>query len=110
MTNTHGGRALNVTVKLFASYREKVGSGELMLDLPQGATAGGLAAEITRRYPDLIADPGRLVVAVNQEYREHAYVLASGDEVALIPPVSGGAATSRPGRGEVLGDHDDLGH
>ena len=86
-----GGRLLNVNVKLFASYREKVGTGEVLMNLPEGATAGRLAAEMTKRYPGLIADSMRLVVAVNREYRNHDHVLVSGDEVALIPPVSGGA-------------------
>ena len=45
-----------------------------------------------RLYPVMTSDSGRLVVAVNQEYQEHDYVLAADDEVALIPPVSGGSA------------------
>ena len=61
------------------------------MELPDAATAGDLAAEMVRRYPDLAQNPARLVVAVNQEYRDHLYVLGDGDEVALIPPVSGGS-------------------
>jgi molybdopterin converting factor subunit 1 len=82
---------VNVTVKLFASYRERTGQRELALELPDFATVGHLAREMVRRYPRLAQDASRLVVAVNQEYREHGYVLSEGDEVALIPPVSGGA-------------------
>ena len=82
--------ALNVTVRLFAIYREKVGTTELVLELPEGADVGYLADEMRRRYPGLTHDASALVVAVNQEYADHDYVLSDGDEVALIPPVSGG--------------------
>ena len=60
------------------------------MDLPDGATVGYLAEEMVRRFPDLTQDAQRLVVAVNHEYRDHLYGLDDGDEVALIPPVSGG--------------------
>ena len=81
---------LRVTVKLFASYRERVGESEITVEMPDEATVGCLAEEVARQYPNLIADPSRLVVAVNQEYRDHLHGLEDGDEVALIPPVSGG--------------------
>ena len=45
---------------------------------------------MVRRFPDLKSDPASLVVAVNDEYRDHLFALDDGDEVALIPPVSGG--------------------
>ena len=77
-------------MRLFASYREKVGQGTVEVDLPDGSTVGYLAGEMLRRYPGLVGDPAALVVAVNQEYREHGYALDDGDEAALIPPVSGG--------------------
>ena len=60
------------------------------LELPQGATVGRLADEMVHRYPAMTRKASRLVVAVNQEYQEHDHVLSGGDEVALIPPVSGG--------------------
>lgn len=77
-------------MRLFAGYREKVGRAEVSIDLPDGATVGYMAEEALRRYPGLLRDPERLVVAVNQEYRDHSHALNDGDEVALIPPVSGG--------------------
>ena len=81
---------LRLNLRLFASYREKVGHGQVVIDLPDGATAGNLAEEMTRRYPGLVHSPESLVIAVNHEYRDHLYALNDGDEVALIPPVSGG--------------------
>ena len=82
-------------MRLFAGYREKVGRAEVSIDLPDGATVGYMAEEALRRYPGLLRDPERLVVAVNQEYRGHGYRLSDEDEVALIPPVSGGSVFSR---------------
>lgn len=61
-----------------------------MLDLPENADVGELAAEVARQYPGLTQRPESMVVAVNQEYRDHSFVLSDGDEAALIPPVSGG--------------------
>lgn len=56
--------------------------------------------EIARRHPGLTDEPDGLAVAVNDEYRDHLFVLSEGDEVALIPPVSGGAPdTDRSTRG-----------
>lgn len=78
-------------MKLFAGYRDKVGASDVALDLPDGASLGALAREIVRLHPSLISEPADLVAAVNQEFRDHDHALAEGDEVALIPPVSGGA-------------------
>jgi molybdopterin synthase catalytic subunit/molybdopterin converting factor small subunit len=78
--------AVRVTVRLFAVLRERAGANELELELPDGArvadalaAVGGLAAELP------------LVIAVNREYAEAGQALSPGDELALIPPVSGGA-------------------
>ncbi|GAC1461195.1 MAG: molybdenum cofactor biosynthesis protein MoaE [Candidatus Limnocylindrales bacterium] len=78
---------------MFASYREAAGVGQLALDLPDGATVSDAIAEIAHRYPGIGpegADRG-LVAARNREYVARDATLADGDEVALIPPVSGGA-------------------
>ena len=63
---------------------------QVELELPRGATVGRLADEMVDRYPSMTREASKLVVAVNQEYQEHDHVLSGGDEVALIPPVSGG--------------------
>jgi len=86
-----GDSALNITVRLFASYREKAGEAEFDLHLPEGATVRHLAEEVLRHHPALVHDAATLVVAVNQEYQDHDHVLGDGDEVGLIPPVSGGS-------------------
>ena len=88
---TAGSSALNVTVRLFASYKEKAGTGELRVELPDRSAVSDLANEVLRLHPSLISDVTKLVVAVNEEYQEHSHELREGDEVALIPPVSGGS-------------------
>ena len=80
---------MKVEVLLFATYREKAGLGRLTLDLPSGATVGDLADSMQVKFPGL-PDSERIVVAVNNEYQDHDFVLGEGDEAALIPPVSGG--------------------
>ena len=82
---------LNITLRLFAGYRERVGRSVLELTMPDGATVGSVAQVVFERYPGLIGTPNALVIAVNQEYQAHDYALSDGDEVALIPPVSGGS-------------------
>ena len=59
--------------------------------MPDGSAVSDLATEVLRLRPSLISDVTKLVVAVNEEYREHSHKLQEGDEVALIPPVSGGS-------------------
>ena len=80
---------MEIEALLFASYREKAGVGRLRLDLNDGATVGELAEAMRSKFPGL-PEAGQIVVAVNNEYQEHDFVLSNGDEVALIPPVSGG--------------------
>ncbi len=77
---------MQVRVRLFAGLRERAGTGELELDLPDGA----LVADALERMREL-TDGVPVVMAVNHEYADPGAALESGDEVALIPPVSGGS-------------------
>lgn len=81
---------MRITVRLFASYREAAGANELTLDTPEGTTVDGALSELVARFPRLATYRQGLVVAVNAEYAERAQCLHDGDELALIPPVSGG--------------------
>jgi MoaE-MoaD fusion protein len=78
-----------VHVRLFAALRERAGRDAIELELPDGASVGDALAAVE----DLAADLP-LVLAVNREYAAVGDVLSPGDELALIPPVSGGAATA----------------
>lgn len=84
-------KTVTVHARFFALYRERVGQNALEIDMPEGATVGGLVAEVLRRYPAFSPVPSSIVVAVNREYATHDYFLGDGDEAAFIPPVSGGA-------------------
>jgi molybdopterin synthase catalytic subunit len=75
-----------VRVRLFAALRERAGASELELELPEGS----VVADALRRMSDLTAGVP-VVMAVNQEYADDRVELHGGDEVALIPPVSGGS-------------------
>jgi molybdopterin synthase catalytic subunit/molybdopterin converting factor small subunit len=75
-----------VTVRLFAGLRERAGAAERKLDLPEGATAGDAWAAL-----DLGDEPAGLLYAANRRYVDRGEALSDGDELALIPPVSGGA-------------------
>jgi MoaE-MoaD fusion protein len=79
---------MDVRVKLFAGLRERAGADELPLTLPDGARV----ADVLARLSDVTAGVP-VVMAVNQEFADESVVLHAGDELALIPPVSGGAAT-----------------
>lgn len=82
-------------VRLFASYREAAGVGRMELELPQGATVKDAIFKIMKDHP-LIAEGRQVVIAKNHDYVTSDEPLADGDEVALIPPVSGGATTVAP--------------
>jgi MoaE-MoaD fusion protein len=77
---------VQVVVKLFAGLRELAGTGERRLELADGATAADVWGEL-----GIGDEPPGLLYAVNKEYAEPDRALSEGDEVAVIPPVSGGA-------------------
>ena len=78
---------MQVTVRLFAQLRERAGTSELSIDLPEGARVKDAIEELGALAADL-----PVVMAVNREYADGEAELAPGDELALIPPVSGGEA------------------
>ncbi len=79
-----------VQVRLFATYREIVGVGQLSWTLRNGATVGQLVEAVLARYPRLSGHEDSMLLAVNHEVVRPDLVLRDGDEVALLPPVSGG--------------------
>ena len=81
---------MRVTVRFFALYRERAGASERSWELREGATLADLLREIRGSYPGLAPPDVEIVAAVNEEYAEGSVALREGDEVALIPPVSGG--------------------
>ena len=79
----------SVSVLLFGITRDLTGQSVVSVPLPEGGRVEELLGQLHRQYPKL-ADIRSLLVAVNGEYAEANQVLDQDDEVALIPPVSGG--------------------
>ena len=81
---------MQVEVRLFATYREIVGAGQLAWTLRDGTTVGQLVEAVVAKYPRLLGHEDTMLLAVNHEVVRPEVVLEEGDEVALLPPVSGG--------------------
>ena len=82
---------MTIEVLFFAVLRERAGRERETIDLPADATAGQLMDLLVQRHPGFAGIEGRVQLAVNRQMVPRAHALADGDEVALIPPVSGGA-------------------
>src|SRR6266436_7196764 len=83
--------AIAVRARLFARLREQAGTDTESVELPAGSTVRDVYQAIQRLHPGLRADQTSVRAALNQEFAGWDAVVADGDEVAFIPPVSGGA-------------------
>lgn len=81
---------MRVVVKLFAAARELAGASEAAVEVGEAAIVGDVRRALGRQYAALAPLVARSLMAVNAEYADDATNVAAGDEVALIPPVSGG--------------------
>ncbi len=81
-----------VKVLFFGVLKDLVGKAEESLDLPPGTTLGGLFARYSQRYETLNARRPSILFARNQEFATADTVLSDNDEVAFLPPVSGGSS------------------
>lgn len=81
---------MKVTGRFFALYRERIGKSVMEIDIEDSSNVEDLVNLVVNTYPSLSSDASKIVVAVNRVYAEHDCVLSDGDEVAFIPPVSGG--------------------
>ena len=81
---------MKIVIKLFAGLRDRAGSGDLSVELPSGATVQDAIDTAQHNAPKEWTAPTSLMAAVNNEYVGLNAVLSDGDELALIPPVSGG--------------------
>ena len=96
---------MTVSVRLFAGLRERAGAEWVDVELPEGARVADLL-EALAATPVGPLRPGQCVVAVNREYARPDAPVAAGDEVALVPPVSGGDGAVR--HAEITGEPLDL--
>ena len=83
--------AMKVTILLFGQARETVGAASLELELAPPATVAGAFARLVAAHPKLAAMERSLLFAVNEEYAGREQALNDGDQLAVLPPVSGGA-------------------
>jgi molybdopterin synthase catalytic subunit len=83
--------AIDVRVRLFARLREQAGTDAETLELPAGSTVADVYEALRRKHPALETDRNAVRAALNQEFQDWSDEVADGDEVAFIPPVSGGA-------------------
>lgn len=81
---------MKVTIRFFAVLRDRAGTDRIELELDEGATASLALEKIANRFESIKPMLPRIALAVNREYVKADCVLKDGDELALIPPVSGG--------------------
>ena len=82
---------MRVRILFFGVLKDIVGGSAATLDLPDGSCAGDVLAHYEARIPQLNGPLSSLALAVNQEYASPGTKLKENDEIALLPPVSGGA-------------------
>src|SRR5690348_6789619 len=85
---------VTVTARLFARLREQAGRGEEAVEMAPGATVADVYGELHRRHPGLEPDRAAIRPALNQSFVEWSAAVGEGDEVAFIPPVSGGSGAA----------------
>ena len=82
---------MRITIRLFARLRDIAGSGELARDVPPGATVRTVWRTLVAEFPGMAAYERSVSTAVNADYARLEAGIAEGDEIAFLPPVSGGA-------------------
>lgn len=81
---------IQVSIKLFSVYQEIIGESEIIQKLPAGTNAGDVLQQLIDRYPQLAQWKSVTRLGVNLDFVEADRTLQDGDELVLIPPVSGG--------------------
>ena len=99
---------MKVQLLFFATFRDRAGQSRAELDLPEGATVASLKERLAGQYPGLAPLLGHALVSVNQSYAFDPDPVPDGAEVALFPPVSGGAGEEFPTLLHVVNNPLDL--
>ena len=81
---------MRVTVRLFARLRDIAGASELTREVAAGATIGAVWRQLASEFPDFAAYERSISSAVNADYARMTREIRDGDEIAFLPPVSGG--------------------
>mgnify|MGYP001159520412 FL=1 len=82
---------MKVTVKTFAALRDIIGSANVEIDVSSDATVREVLRAVNELYPKMDKIASQIMIAVNMEYVDLDHAVHQNDEVALIPPVSGGS-------------------
>ncbi|HLG71925.1 MAG TPA: MoaD/ThiS family protein [Chloroflexota bacterium] len=82
---------MNVQVRLFARYRELAGTGSIELDVPANSTALDVFDRVAERFPEMQPMRGSTLMAIDAEFVRPETELRDGEELVLMPPVSGGS-------------------
>ncbi|MFQ6106971.1 MAG: MoaD/ThiS family protein [Thermoplasmata archaeon] len=81
---------MKICVKLFATFREIVGEKEVIVEMNEGSTLEDLVMELLDKHPKLRKLKESMIYSINKEYAEPQRELNDGDEVGILPPISGG--------------------
>lgn len=81
---------MEIELLLFASLRDTIGSSKIKIDLPAQATVAILLERVGQEYPELQSKLAPVRVAIGNEFADETAIIPAGQEIALIPPVSGG--------------------
>jgi molybdopterin converting factor subunit 1 len=81
---------VRISVRFFAILKDRAGVSQATIELPSAATVEAALTAVAEQYPQATKDLKRSATAVNRNYVSAGAVLNDGDELALIPPVSGG--------------------
>ncbi len=82
-------KKMDVNILLFGITKDLIGRQKLLMQLPEATTVAAFKKLLSEKYPELI-ELNSLAIAVNSEYATDDNVIQANDEIALIPPVSGG--------------------
>ena len=83
---------ITLHILLFAGDRDKMKEPHISIDVPMATTIGDLAQRLNQAYPSIFTRPKELVFAINRNYAAFDEVVSEDDEIAIIPPVSGGCS------------------
>jgi len=81
---------MRITIRLFARLRDLAGAGTLTREVPEGARVETVWQALVQEFPAMARSRASLAAAVNADYATFATPVTEGDEVAFLPPVSGG--------------------
>jgi molybdopterin converting factor subunit 1 len=82
---------MRVTVRLFARLRDIAGAADLAREVPPGSTAADVWRTLVREFPEMAKYDSLISTAVNTDYAKLSTALSDNDEIAFLPPVSGGS-------------------